>query len=52
MGRSPYLQGVHAVADASLIGQIAPVRIEGASKNSLSGVMAGQPQPAPALEPL
>ena len=52
VGRSPYLQGVHAVADASLIGQIAPVRIEGASKNSLSGVMAEQPQPAPALEPL
>ncbi|MDO8899732.1 MAG: tRNA (N6-isopentenyl adenosine(37)-C2)-methylthiotransferase MiaB [Phenylobacterium sp.] len=50
VGRSPYLQGVHAVADAALIGQIAPVRIEGASKNSLSGVMAEKPQPAPALE--
>ena len=52
VGRSPYLQGVHAIADASLIGQIARVRIDGASKNSLSGVMAEKPQPAPALEPL
>jgi tRNA-2-methylthio-N6-dimethylallyladenosine synthase len=52
VGRSPYLQGVHAQADPSLIGQIAPVRIDGASKNSLSGVLALKPQPAPALEPL
>ena len=52
VGRSPYLQGVHAQADPSLIGQIAPVRIDGASKNSLSGVLALKPQSAPALEPL
>ena len=52
VGRSPYLQGVHAQADPSLIGQIVPVRIDGASKNSLSGVMAQTPQTAPALEPL
>jgi len=52
VGRSPYLQGVHAQADPALIGQIAPVRIDGASKNSLSGVVALKPQTAPALEPL
>ncbi|MDO8409433.1 MAG: tRNA (N6-isopentenyl adenosine(37)-C2)-methylthiotransferase MiaB [Phenylobacterium sp.] len=52
VGRSPYLQGVHADADPALIGQIAPVRIEGASKNSLSGVLALKSQSAPALEPL
>ncbi len=52
VGRSPYLQGVHAVADPALIGQIALVRIEGASKNSLSGVLAQTPQTAPALEPI
>ncbi|MDP1617521.1 tRNA (N6-isopentenyl adenosine(37)-C2)-methylthiotransferase MiaB [Phenylobacterium sp.] len=52
VGRSPYLQGVHAQADPSLIGQIAPVRIDGASKNSLSGVLALKPQTAPALESL
>ncbi|MEH6676608.1 tRNA (N6-isopentenyl adenosine(37)-C2)-methylthiotransferase MiaB [Phenylobacterium sp.] len=52
VGRSPYLQGVHAQADPSLIGQIAPVRIEAASKNSLSGVLVESPVQAPALEPL
>ena len=52
VGRSPYLQGVHAQADPSLIGQIVPVRIEAASKNSLSGVLVESPVRAPALEPL
>ena len=52
VGRSPYLQGVHAAAPEALIGQIVPVRIEGASKNSLSGVVAESPVRAPALEPL
>jgi tRNA-2-methylthio-N6-dimethylallyladenosine synthase len=39
IGRSPYLQAVHAPAPASLIGQIVPVRIEAAAKMSLSGVL-------------
>jgi len=43
---------VHAQADPSLIGQIVPVRIEAASKNSLSGVLVESPVRAPALEPL
>jgi tRNA-2-methylthio-N6-dimethylallyladenosine synthase len=37
VGRSPYLQSVHIEAPRSLIGQIAPVRIEGAGRNSLAG---------------
>ena len=52
VGRSPYLQGVHATAPESLIGQIVPVRMDGASKNSLSGVLAESPVGAKALEPL
>ena len=39
VGRSPYLQLVHAEADARLIGQIVPVKIEAASQLSLSGVI-------------
>jgi tRNA-2-methylthio-N6-dimethylallyladenosine synthase len=45
IGRSPYLQGVHVTAPSSLIGQIAPVAIGRAERNSLAGVLA------PALEP-
>ena len=37
VGRSPYLQGVHAEAPERLIGQIVPVRISGAGANSLAG---------------
>jgi tRNA-2-methylthio-N6-dimethylallyladenosine synthase len=37
VGRSPYLQGVHAGGPASLIGRIVPVTITGSSLNSLSG---------------
>ena len=44
-GRSPYLQAVHAMAPDSMIGQIAPVRIEDAAKMSLAGVLAGQMEP-------
>ncbi|MFN3574503.1 MAG: tRNA (N6-isopentenyl adenosine(37)-C2)-methylthiotransferase MiaB [Phenylobacterium sp.] len=50
VGRSPYLQGVHAAAPERLIGQIAAVLIEGASKNSLSGVLVESPAGAPVLE--
>ena len=37
VGRSPYLQGVHAEGPAELIGQIARVEIVGASRQSLNG---------------
>ena len=40
VGRSPYLQLVHAQADTALLGQIRPVEISGVSSNSLSGVIA------------
>jgi len=39
VGRSPYLQAVHAKADPSLLGRIAEVAIAGAGPNSLSGVL-------------
>ena len=39
IGRSPYLQAVHAEGAASLIGRIAPVRIEEAQPNSLKGAL-------------
>jgi len=39
IGRSPYLQSVHAQADKSLIGRILNVEISGAGPNSLSGVL-------------
>jgi tRNA-2-methylthio-N6-dimethylallyladenosine synthase len=37
IGRSPYLQAVHAVAPASMIGQLGRVRIVQAKSNSLEG---------------
>jgi tRNA-2-methylthio-N6-dimethylallyladenosine synthase len=37
VGRSPYLQGVHAAADLSLIGTVADVAIEEMHANSLAG---------------
>ncbi len=37
VGRSPYLQSVHAEAPAALLGEIVPVRIRGAQPNSLAG---------------
>ena len=46
IGRSPYLQAVHAQAPTSLIGQIVPVRIERAAKMSLAGVLMSQLEPA------
>ncbi|PHY12764.1 tRNA (N6-isopentenyl adenosine(37)-C2)-methylthiotransferase MiaB [Caulobacter sp. B11] len=42
VGRSPYLQAVFATGPDSLIGQIAPVRIESAAKMSLGGVLESQ----------
>ncbi|RKQ96804.1 tRNA (N6-isopentenyl adenosine(37)-C2)-methylthiotransferase MiaB [Maricaulis maris] len=40
-GRSPYLQSVHVDGPAELIGQIAEVAIETASRNALSGRLVG-----------
>jgi tRNA-2-methylthio-N6-dimethylallyladenosine synthase len=39
IGRSPYLQAVHAEAAEHLIGRIVPVRIEAAGRNSLAGAL-------------
>jgi tRNA-2-methylthio-N6-dimethylallyladenosine synthase len=39
VGRSPYLQAVHADADPAMLGRIMPVEISGAGPNSLSGVV-------------
>ena len=46
IGRSPYLQAVHATAPEQLIGQIVPIRIEAAARMSLSGVLAQALEPA------
>ncbi|HEX2801645.1 MAG TPA: tRNA (N6-isopentenyl adenosine(37)-C2)-methylthiotransferase MiaB [Phenylobacterium sp.] len=39
IGRSPYLQAVHAMAPDHLIGRIVPVRIESAARMSLGGAL-------------
>jgi tRNA-2-methylthio-N6-dimethylallyladenosine synthase len=44
VGRSPYLQAVHAVGSDDLIGQIVSVRIESSAKMSLGGVLESQSQ--------
>ena len=43
IGRSPYLQAVHADAPDQLVGQIVPVRIESAARMSLGGALALEP---------
>lgn len=40
VGRSPWLQGVHATAPETLIGRVVPVRITDSSLNSLAGELA------------
>ncbi len=45
-GRSPYLQAVHVNAGPDLLGEIAPVRVLGATRNSLSGELAMSPTEA------
>ena len=40
VGRSPYLQAVHAEIGAERIGEIVPVLIERAEPNSLAGTIA------------
>ncbi|MEX2035332.1 MAG: tRNA (N6-isopentenyl adenosine(37)-C2)-methylthiotransferase MiaB [Xanthobacteraceae bacterium] len=47
VGRSPYLQPVQVMAPASMIGQIAPVRITEVGSNSLFGELAQATVPAP-----
>jgi tRNA-2-methylthio-N6-dimethylallyladenosine synthase len=42
VGRTPYLQPVHVDGAASLIGQLADVRIDAVLPNSLKGVLAKQ----------
>jgi tRNA-2-methylthio-N6-dimethylallyladenosine synthase len=39
IGRSPYLQSVHVTAPDRLIGEIVPVRIASAARNSLAGML-------------
>jgi tRNA-2-methylthio-N6-dimethylallyladenosine synthase len=39
VGRSPYLQSVHAAAEPSLLGRILPVEISAATSHSLAGVV-------------
>jgi tRNA-2-methylthio-N6-dimethylallyladenosine synthase len=41
VGRTPYMQSVHADADPSRIGAILPVRIVGLRSNSLTGMIDG-----------
>ena len=48
IGRSPYLQAVHAEADSSALGCLLPVEIRSAGPNSLAGVVAQGPQLEPA----
>jgi tRNA-2-methylthio-N6-dimethylallyladenosine synthase len=45
IGRSPYLQAVHATAPDRLVGKIVPVKIADASRNSLAGVLADELEP-------
>jgi tRNA-2-methylthio-N6-dimethylallyladenosine synthase len=42
IGRSPYLQSVWVVGPHELLGQIVPVRIDSAARNSLAGTLATQ----------
>jgi tRNA-2-methylthio-N6-dimethylallyladenosine synthase len=46
IGRSPYLQAVHALAPDRLLGQIVPVVIEDAARMSLAGVLTHELEPA------
>ncbi len=49
VGRSPYMQAVHASAPGSAVGKIVDVRVSGCHANSLAGVVAASaPRRAPA----
>jgi tRNA-2-methylthio-N6-dimethylallyladenosine synthase len=39
VGKSPYLQAVHVTAPDRMLGQIVPVKIESAARNSLAGAL-------------
>jgi tRNA-2-methylthio-N6-dimethylallyladenosine synthase len=50
IGRSPYLQAVHATAPDRLVGQIVAVRIEAAARMSLAGALVSEElEPAPEM---
>jgi tRNA-2-methylthio-N6-dimethylallyladenosine synthase len=46
VGRSPYLQAVHVTAPDRMLGQIVPVKVASAGRNSLAGELAAQLEPA------
>ncbi|WP_090561042.1 tRNA (N6-isopentenyl adenosine(37)-C2)-methylthiotransferase MiaB [Belnapia rosea] len=48
-GRSPWLQPVHLLGPAALIGREVPVRILAAHPNSLSGLLLAEDAPSPSL---
>ena len=39
VGKSPYLQAVHVTAPERMLGQIVPVKVESAARNSLAGLL-------------
>jgi tRNA-2-methylthio-N6-dimethylallyladenosine synthase len=43
VGKSPYLQAVHVTAPDRMLGQIVPVKVESAARNSLAGVLQLEP---------
>jgi tRNA-2-methylthio-N6-dimethylallyladenosine synthase len=43
VGKSPYLQAVHVSAPDRMLGQIVPVKVESAARNSLAGVLQLEP---------
>jgi tRNA-2-methylthio-N6-dimethylallyladenosine synthase len=47
VGRSPYLQAVHAKADLALIGRVVEVAIEAVRANSLAGTVRRSDQVSP-----
>ncbi len=42
IGRTPYLQSLHASAPASLIGRVAPVQVVAVTPNALAGELTGE----------
>ncbi len=42
IGRTPYLQSLHASAPASLIGKVAPVRVTAITPNAVAGELTGE----------
>ena len=51
VGRSPYLQPIHAEGSESLIGEIIPVVVTGSTRGSLAGDLAGALTAAPKWQP-